>query len=791
MRLTPLRTPFLGLAAAVVTVTALCSGAAGLNPLPTPGIGPDPGFVGAPAVATNGETWVVVWPGGPGRTLRARAIAADGLPAGLTSWHAGGNAISPHEPPAIVWIGDRYVAAWADRGISSGVHFVELDSDGQPIPGTERLVTSGMNAPRLCWNGSRLLVLGGVGSKYGAYRAHILDPAGVAPARAVDFGDASFYQISCAPKDDGFVMVGSWWSELDLFDLDHDGNISKTKLDEGGPTGTDYHPWKGHAAVEGSRVHVFWTGATLEQAIMTPSGPVVIALADTSVAGGVPEDRIEAWRFDGHGTHVDSTPLVDSRRNMRPIVAAAATGYALTWLNDESYRSVRVVVTPDLTPLEPENGHLLSETRLSQSTPIIASTGSTGIVAWLEKDAAGTNLFTGVVDGNGGVGSVRLVGRGRIDQIVLTSGVGHALLSWAAYGIVTAIRLAPDGMRLDPQPVTLSPPGQYDVDFSVAWDGERYFCAYGSDSRIQGTFYDPAGQATAVALTEPEVIPPYASEPWESRPHVAASADGMLLAYESTYVYNCVGPPCTFVTTPYIVKLSASGEPDGPTNRLDRPVRDIVSSGSTFAALTGPHGCIQRYSASGSPLDDDPVCVAPAFAASLTATTDGWALAWTAPSGPPFVTVSDIPRDGSPRPARTLSVPDSTSVNVTQVVGRLLFGITQIVDERAKAAQGFVATEESFVPAPAVPQPPRVLSYQQLSSHSALLRWTSDPRAEGDLLETDANGHITGRAVEGNAIEVFHTGEPLPVRMRSWNSGGLSAPGPWLRSWSRTRGVRR
>jgi hypothetical protein len=796
-----------------------------LTHLQPPGFGPDPYYVGVPAAATDGDKWVAVFAGGAGRGLRARTIASTGAPVGESAIHVAGDAIGPHASPAIAWIGDRYVAAFQDSLHPPTIHFVELDRDGRALPGTERPVAPGLGSPQLCWNGSRLLLLGGVSGTYGGLRGHILDPSGSEPARIVEFVDDSFYQVSCAPKENGFVLAGTWWFGLDVYALDHEGIVARARIDEGGPTASDYRPQNAHVIVDGARIHMAWIGRTwnnfvyddriqsavldgdlkilrrfttetdhpvaIRQMFLDQGQPKAVALAGTDVAGGFAASEIQVLSFDDDGAVLGRTTLADLPRiNRDPTLLRAASGYALIWFNDGAYRSVRGFVTPSLSGVTPRVGEVLSRVKLSQSAPMIASAGSSGVVAWTETAADGSSIFTAAVDRDGVVSNPRLFGRSTIHNVRLTSGEGQVFLSWQYLGALAGIPLAPDGAPLAPQPWRLSSLDHIAGNLDVTWNGDGFFFAYQAGGRIWGARAGPAALDTLKPLTVPQPQLPGMSAPGDGTPLIAATSKGMLLLWTSTAVFECVGPPCGTRSTYHSVTLSRDGIPTGEQRAREQQSSRLIASGERFVIVTGPHGCVQKLDENGAAIDAEPLCVSPSLL-EITETPGGIATAWTPPGDRSFIVVNEIPRDGSPLPTRLFEPPMSSGATIASLNGRLLFGLTQVVDEETKAREAFIATEDVLEPAPPRPLPPTLLRYVRTSTSGALLHWMRAAGAIGTMVEVDAPTGRTGRVETGEAISLHFSGRPYPVRLRSWGRGGVSAPGPWVDASLRTRPVRR
>lgn len=499
----------------------------------TPVLAPLPGQQDAPAVAYDGATWMVVWRdfrGGLGSDVYGARVDAMG-----TLLDPGGLAISTgpggQYQPAITFGAGQYYVSFSDtRAGGSDISGTRLTTAGVPLDGDGVSLTSATGLQvnsDVVFNGTDYLVVwedlrqGGTNSPdvYGTRvttAGAVLDPT---PNLAISTATWGQY-LPRAAADPGSGTAFVVWEDTRNLESDIYGTrvsaagvVSPVLAISRAPAAQD----KADVAFNGTDFIVVWTdrrspmsGADIYAARVSGAGPLLdmtgVLVSGASgdqdspaiVVGGAGADQLVVWR-DGRNTPTtdifgtaitaSATPVspmgialsTSGGAEAEPKLAGSLTRYLVAFSDTRNGTPdiYATRVTLGLTVLvEDPAGVLVSIAANQQSTPALASDGTSFLAVWQDFRDGGADVF--------------------------------------------AIRVALTGAFLDAAPFVVSAaPGNESVP-AVAFDGTNYVVAW-SDQRTSvaqvyvarvsptGAVFDPTGLAVMSNPTLPAVAPSIAS----------------------------------------------------------------------------------------------------------------------------------------------------------------------------------------------------------------------------------------------------------------------------------------
>ncbi|MBL8923213.1 MAG: hypothetical protein JNJ54_30460 [Myxococcaceae bacterium] len=511
------------------TIDPVLSSESGID---QPVLAPLPGQQDAPAVGYDGSTWMVVWRdfrGGLGSDLygaRVNQLGALLDPGGLAI------AVGPggQYQPAITFGAGQYYVSFSDtRAGGSDISGMRLSTAGVPLDGDGVSLTTATGLQvnsDVVFNGTDYLVVwedlrqGGMNSPdvYGARvttAGVVLDPTPNLAISAASWGQ--YLPRAAADPASGTAFV-VWEDTRNL-----ESDIYGTRVSAAGAVSAVVPinraaaaQDKADVAFNGADFIVVWTdrrsstnGADIYAARVSTAGAVLDATGvllsgaagdqdwPAIAVGGAGADQFVVWR-DGRNTTTDvfGTALTGSATPVTPMGVPVSTGggaEAEPKLDGESTRylvafsdtrngtpdiyATRVTLGPTVLVEDPA-GVLVSIAANQQSTPALASDGTSFLAAWQDFRDGGADVF--------------------------------------------AIRVALTGAFLDAAPFVVSAaPGNESVP-AVAFDGTNYVVAW-SDLRTPvaqvyaarvspaGAVLDPTGLAVTSNPTLPAVAPSIAS----------------------------------------------------------------------------------------------------------------------------------------------------------------------------------------------------------------------------------------------------------------------------------------
>jgi len=466
------------------------------------------GNQGSPALAFDGENFLVVWQDGRSG-FGGDIYGARVTPTGVVLDQQGiavSTAVSQKESPTLAFDGENFLVAWTNQrsGDYSDIYGarvtpagVVLDTVGIAISTAE----GGQESPSLAFDGENFLVVwedARSDSYWDIYGARVtpagvvLDPAGIAISTA-----AVNYELYPAVAFDGenFTVV---WQD--------DRNDSV---------------YVGYYDIYGTRV--------------TPAGVVLdtAGIAVSAVVGGQEspalafdgEDLVVAWTDGRNGSNADIygtrvTPagvvldtagiafstVVGSQES--PALAFDGANFLVAWQDERSGSSdvYGARVTPTGVVLDPA-GIAIATAAGNQGSPALAFDGANFLVVWLSgsTDIYGARVTpAGVVLDTAGI-AISTAEEQYEGPPTLAFDGDNFLVAWTAadtdhvpinYGIYGA-RVTQAGVALDTARIAISTRTYYQEHPALAFDGENFLVVWqdqrsGSDD-IYGARVTPAG----------------------------------------------------------------------------------------------------------------------------------------------------------------------------------------------------------------------------------------------------------------------------------------------------------
>ncbi|MBN1208055.1 MAG: tandem-95 repeat protein, partial [Myxococcaceae bacterium] len=431
--------------------------------LDTPVTDPGGGSQTAPAVASSGTDYLVVWTDDRGgdmdiygaRVSQAGAVLdSTGIPIA--------RALNSQQNPAVAFDGTNYFVVWSDGRRGSGVDLygARVSPAGSVLDPTGRVVANStvftlmMDFPAIAFDGTNYLIIWE--ERLGFSAASNLMGTRVSPTGA--------------PVGSAFV-------------------VSNATGNQGAPA----------LAFDGTNYLAVWQDDR-------SSGQNDIYASRISPAGTV---------LDVSGIVVSSTP----QTQINPTVAFNGTSYLVVW---EDYRNLATSadlygarLTPSGSVLD-ASGLPLIQAAANQSQPSLARVGTQYLLAWHDLRADNQDVYAARVDEAGSVldGSgvpVKVAPGNQYAVAVATNGT-DSLVTWndGRSLDIAGARVSAAGAVLDSGGFTISLSPNSETNAAVAFDGTHFlvvwqdnrgsgFDIYGVRVSASGTVLDPSGLAISTA----------------------------------------------------------------------------------------------------------------------------------------------------------------------------------------------------------------------------------------------------------------------------------------------------
>jgi hypothetical protein len=431
--------------------------------LDTPVTDPGGGSQTAPAVASNGTDYLVVWTDDRGGDLDIYGARVS--QAGVVLDSTGipiARALNSQQNPAVAFDGTNYFVVWSDgrRGSGVDIYGARVSPAGSVLDATGRVVANSsvftlvMDTPAIAFDGTNYLVVWE--ERLGFSTASNLMGTRVSPA-GVQVGSA-------------FIVSNAT------------GNQSAPAL-----------------AFDGTNYLAVWQDDRT-------SGQNDIYAARVSPAGNV---------LDVSGIAVGSTP----ESQLNPTVAFNGLSYLVVW---EDYRNLATSadlygarLTPAGTVQDP-SGLPIVRTAANQSQPSLARVGSQYLLAWHDLRADNLDVYAARVDGAGssldGTGVPVKVAPGNQSSVAVAANGTGSLVTWNDGRTldIAGARVSAAGAVLDVGGFTISLSPNSETNAAVAFDGTNFlvvwqdnrgngFDIYGVRVSASGTVLDPSGLAISTA----------------------------------------------------------------------------------------------------------------------------------------------------------------------------------------------------------------------------------------------------------------------------------------------------
>jgi hypothetical protein len=527
----------------VVSLAFACAAAAAIpfeRAVTVPTYGPAPGSQSFPAVATNGNAYLVVWQDAGRAAMYAARISADGVAIDPTGLYIGRAFPSGGFGPFVFWAGDAYVVFWNEAG---GLHSARIDGDGFLIDPPHTAIAP-FTAYSMATNGSRF-----VASNLG--RVAVLDVTGRGLGTDLAISGAAGNVVKLASN--GRTFLASWLADggpsgalLYVMPFDElgrpssqprlvgsqiaglplqasNGNEYLLLLRDrfGSPPFTqrftangdpiDIHPlfqappgsasgsqtltWIGSQYLytfSGSAgtfaLHIDATGGGSDQAAV-PVAPPTSSHAVSSIG----QQLLLAWT-DGPQASADikaevlnsatltqaAAPIVVSwsaREQLAPRIAFSGRNYLIVWEELGSVRAARMDPTGRSLDL---NGLTVTSDPQPQSSPRVVFDGAAYVVSWLSGDGLRMNRIdpdSGALLNGNGVG-VTLPASSVCNYDLATDGTVTMLaFSDCKTASLQVMRVNRSLLPLD-VPLTATPSGMATASPSIAWSGSQWLVAF-------------------------------------------------------------------------------------------------------------------------------------------------------------------------------------------------------------------------------------------------------------------------------------------------------------------------
>jgi hypothetical protein len=506
--------------------------------LDTPVTDPGGGGQSAPAIASNGTDYLVVWSddrGGDVDIHGARVSAAGTLLDGTSFLIA--RAINAQQDAAVAFDGTNYLVVWSDGRRGSGTDIygarvtpagVVLDPNGLPLS-TSTVFTLLMSAPAIAFDGVNHLVVWEEKIGFSAtpnLQGLRVSPAGTPLGGVFTVSSALGTQSAVSLAFDGTNFLAAWQDDRTGQSDIYAARISPagTVLDTSGIAVSTAAQSQIDPAVafNGTNFLIVWedyrnfaaTGSDLFGARVSPAGAVLDAAGLGLIQEPLTQARpglvrrgsefVLAWqdgrtaatqldiytaRISAAGTVLDPAGVaVTTAPSAQSSVAVASNGTAslVTWHDSRPLDIVGARVSATGSVLDP-SGFTVSRAPNSETNAAVAFDGTNYLVVWQDDRGSGFDLY-----------GIRVSGTGTVldaSAIVLAAATGHQrnpavafdgtnyLVVWEDTRTsftpdIHGTRVSPAGAVLDPAGLTLCTRSNAQEHPALAFDGTNYLLVW-------------------------------------------------------------------------------------------------------------------------------------------------------------------------------------------------------------------------------------------------------------------------------------------------------------------------
>lgn len=477
---------------AILTIPAF-----GETPISDPVIARGASWQSAPASATDGHNFLLVWADGRSgySALYATRVAADGSvldPEGILV----SDAVEAAHPPSIAWTGDSYIVVWQQYGC----WFRRITPDGRIDETAGRVLSDWCQAPHVAALGDTAIVAGSRSGGDFTIDVEVIESNG--DVRKIDSAFGKQFDIACTRSECWLV----WES----------GGIV----------------WGRRLGTHGERLssdRVLATDA-LSPTIAATEERFLLAWRDRTNPGLLSR-RIRAQELDAEsepGVEPKFKPFVVKETAEPVIINARASssgrGFLVTWTQDREQEEpidrrhgIRANYVPYVPPppLEirarrfgdgEEETLIIAPSNIARwDAPTVTSNGLTHLGAWIENSS---HKVAAVVLHDGAARTpiaVTRTARNQSEPHVVTCG-DHLLVVWTEeqdggrYSVL-ARRFRFSGEALDARPVVVAQKVDSQHRPTAAFDGHSYLVAWIEEYRVQARRLHLDGTLAAEVFT--------------------------------------------------------------------------------------------------------------------------------------------------------------------------------------------------------------------------------------------------------------------------------------------------
>jgi hypothetical protein len=451
------------------------------TPISDPRVARGAGRQTAPASATDGHDFLLVWEDTRGGepAIYATRVTADGRaldPEGIRISDAG-------RRPAVAWTGGAYVVVWQGE---ENIGLRRLGRDGRFVDPLVRTVFEGWYyEPRVAVSDGVILVAA-IAAYAGAEIAVVNDTGAARTTSRIR--EWSNIELACTPAE-CFVATDRYDHAVAGRHVSREGAVRETEDIELATNATSPR-----LAASGDRFLLAWRDVATWAA---------------------PSRRV--WARE-----LGTDPLLIAEADTVLDVAASASGrdFLVAWTQHREpgiHGGPRIAIERDRPRIEMRARRVDGEevtiaTNAVAEHPAIASNGATHLGAWIERlTGYGAKIAAGVTHGPASVERVAVTRTATEQTEASAIACGdHLLVVWAedlegqARFSVMARRFALDGTAIDAAPVRIAESQRTQRNPVAAFDGESYLIAWSEDRglRARGMRADGALAADVLALSD-------------------------------------------------------------------------------------------------------------------------------------------------------------------------------------------------------------------------------------------------------------------------------------------------
>ena len=572
---------------------------------------PAPGAQTEPAVASNGRDFFAVWTDRRAGTadLYGARIAANGTVLDPDSI-ALPSTFDADQSPAVVWNGSAYlVVSAAGPQFGFGLRGTEVLPDGSL--GTSRTIIEGtLLDPAIAWNGAAYLLAWNELTGEQRVQAMLVDRNlnALTPPVTLGVGDAP----SVATNGSGFLVT---WRERRVRSETAYATITATGAIESAPVVLGPASAAPSVASDANDYAIAWSTPVRVTRIGTRGErlrdldlPRPVSVVDPRIHWTGTRYVIlwTAVREEVMGAEVDSS-LTTVRLLGAPL---EVIGNPVLATNGERTLFVAIVAgrpEQDVSGWLDEGEVFPIATSLPAQLPMAAAVSPRGIAGtvWLENDS---RLMFGRSDGGRPLdGDGIHVDDGFVSYASVAATAQAFAVVYTVREHSYAVRFAHDGRRIDAQPLLLGTGvPAIAIRSGVATDGQTFMAVFSNDFRVEGLLLPPVGPAgvrrVISAPPENSVDIPY---------DIAWNGSEYVVAVGTWNTARCGSRICTFSAELALVRIDREVAVLGksPAGQVGASAAiALTAHGSRlFVARNGPVATVQRFTATGEPIDAAPV----------------------------------------------------------------------------------------------------------------------------------------------------------------------------------------